>query len=109
MVVAGGREPPHWEAYPGHQFIHTVGALPCCLEGGCWKSRVKPLGDGDQKDQDGALCINVVEDLPKCMDLITAEEVIHRIELYFAGGALSYLGPEFRPIPEHFRHGIASC
>ena len=109
VVVAGGREPPHWEAYPGHQFIHTVGALPCCLEGGCWKSRVKPLGDGDQKDQDGALCINVVEDLPKCMDLITAEEVIHRIELYFAGGALSYLGPEFRPIPEHFRHGIASC
>src|SRR5262249_30746053 len=29
VVVAGGREPVHWEAYPGHQFIHTIGALPC--------------------------------------------------------------------------------
>ena len=27
VVVAGGREPPHFTAYPHHQFIHTVGAL----------------------------------------------------------------------------------
>ena len=27
VVVAGGREPVHWEAYPDHQFIHTNGAL----------------------------------------------------------------------------------
>src|SRR4029077_20854811 len=43
VVVAGGREPPHWEAYPHHQFIHRAGALPCCEAGGCWKSRVFPL------------------------------------------------------------------
>ena len=31
--------------------------------------------------------------LPRCMHLIRpAAEVIRRIELYFAGGALSYLG-----------------
>ena len=30
VVVAGGREPPHWEAYPNHQFLSTVGALACC-------------------------------------------------------------------------------
>ncbi|MRR39045.1 ADP-heptose--LPS heptosyltransferase, partial [bacterium] len=30
VVVAGGREPAHWEAYPGHHFIHTCGALKCC-------------------------------------------------------------------------------
>jgi ADP-heptose:LPS heptosyltransferase len=51
VVVAGGREPPHWEAYPHHQFIDTVGALRCCDNGGCWKARTVPLGDGDEKDQ----------------------------------------------------------
>jgi ADP-heptose:LPS heptosyltransferase len=24
VVIAGGREPPHWEAYPSHQFIVSV-------------------------------------------------------------------------------------
>ena len=42
VVVAGGREPPQWEAYPSHQFLHTVGALSCCDQGGCWKSRTFP-------------------------------------------------------------------
>jgi hypothetical protein len=51
VVVAGGREPPHWEAYPQHQFLHTVGALPCCAAGGCWKSRCQPAGDGDARDR----------------------------------------------------------
>ena len=95
VVVAGGREPPQWVAYPQHQFIHTVGALLCCDNGGCWKSRTLPLGDGDQKDRD--LCIDVVGTLPRCMDMITAEEVIRRIELYFQGGAVKYL-PQPAPV-----------
>jgi ADP-heptose:LPS heptosyltransferase len=89
VVVAGGREPPHWTAYPHHQFIHTVGALRCCDNGGCWKSRVVPLGDGDDKDSD--LCLDVVGTLPRCMHMITAREVIARIERYYDGGALEYL------------------
>lgn len=88
VVVAGGREPPHWEAYPHHQFIHTVGALTCCDNGGCWKARTVPLGDGDEKDQPEHLCVDVVGQLPRCMDLITSDEVVRRIELYYAGGAL---------------------
>jgi hypothetical protein len=28
--------------------------------------------------------------MPKCMDMITAEDVIRRIELYFEGGMLNY-------------------
>ena len=91
VVVAGGREPPHWAAYPHHQFIHTVGALRCCDHGGCWKSRTVPLGDGDEKDRPEALCVDVVSDLPRCMDMITAEDVIRRIESYFDGGSLRYL------------------
>lgn len=90
VVIAGGREPSQWEAYPHHQYIHTNGALPCCDNGGCWKARVKPLGDGDEKDNPENLCVDVVDDLPRCLDLITTEEVIRRIELYYRGGCLAY-------------------
>ena len=85
VVVAGGREPPHWEAYPHHQYLHTNGALPCCDNGGCWKSRVEPLGDGDEKDQ--SLCLRPVtlpsgRKLPECLEMIRAQDVIHAIENY---------------------------
>ncbi len=85
VVVAGGREPPHWEAYPQHQFIHTVGALACCDNGGCWKSRTLPLGDGEPGDLPENLCVDVRGALPACMDLIIADDVIRRIEIYLAG------------------------
>lgn len=101
VVVAGGREPVQWEAYPHHQFLHTNGALFCCDHGGCWKSRTVALGDGDEKDEQ--LCIDVVQvadapeqparPLPRCMDMITADEAIRRIELYFTGGTVRWLTP----------------
>lgn len=92
VVVAGGREPAHWEAYPHHQYIHTNGALSCCQQGGCWKDRVEKLNDGDERD--GRLCINVVGRLPRCMDMITPADVIQRIEYYFRGGACQFLRPD---------------
>jgi ADP-heptose:LPS heptosyltransferase len=92
VVVAGGREAPHWEAYPNHQFLHTVGALPCCSNGGCWKSRTKALGDGEALDK--AICSNTVGDLPKCMDMITSKDVIRAIETYYNGGVLKYLNTQ---------------
>ena len=88
VVIAGGRESTQWEAYPNHQFIHTIGALPCCATGGCWKSRVLPLGDGDEKDSPENLCVDPVGFLPHCMDMISAGEVIRRVELYYQGGIL---------------------
>ncbi|HSF14849.1 MAG TPA: glycosyltransferase family 9 protein [Vicinamibacteria bacterium] len=88
VVIAGGREPPHWTAYPHHQFIHTVGTLACCDDGGCWKSRTVPIGDGDHKDEPGELCVDVVGALPRCMHMITSEEVIRRIEWYLSGSAV---------------------
>jgi ADP-heptose:LPS heptosyltransferase len=91
VVIAGGREPPHWEAYPHHQFIHRVGTLSCCDNGGCWKSRVVPLGDGDEKDRSENLCVDVVGDLPRCMENIAVDDVVRSIEVYFAGGAARYL------------------
>jgi len=91
VVIGGGREPAHWEAYPNHQYIQTTGALPFCAQGGCWRSRVVPVGDGDVRDNPENLCVDVTRGLPRCMDLITADAVIHRIEMYFAGGRLKYL------------------
>jgi ADP-heptose:LPS heptosyltransferase len=76
VVVAGGREPVHWEQYPGHQFLHTIGQLDCCGTGGCWKSRTVPLGDGSPLDGAEHLCRSVTPaGLPRCMDRISAETV----------------------------------
>ena len=95
VVIAGGREPAHWEAYPNHQFISTNGALACCAQGGCWKSRCQLVGDGDPKDR-RELCENPVQisdelRIPKCMTMITPEDVIRRIEIYHTGGLHRYL------------------
>lgn len=94
VVVAGGREPPQWEAYPHHQFLSTNGSLLCCDNGGCWKSRCQPVGDGDEKDNDLCILPVPVSDnllIPRCMSMIRPADVIRRVELYYEGGALSYL------------------
>lgn len=96
VVVAGGREPAHWESYPGHQFIHTIGALDCCQSGGCWKDRVFPLRDGDKRDRPGCRCVSVVGAYPRCMDMISVREVVRRIEWYYEGGALRPLNAQGR-------------
>ena len=85
VVLSGGREPNTWQQGPNQQMIHTCGMLPCCDRGGCWKSRVVPLNDGDEKDQ--SLCQYPVEldngqIIPKCMDMISAQDVIRLIRQY---------------------------
>lgn len=93
IVLAGGREAMHWEAYPHHQFMHTIGALPCCTRGGCWKSRCQPVGDNDPKDEN--LCLNPVKvsetlQIGKCQTMITPQMVCDSISLYYEGGLLRY-------------------
>jgi ADP-heptose:LPS heptosyltransferase len=74
VVIAGGREPAHWEQYPGHQFLHTIGSFDCCATGGCWKARTVPLGDGSPLDE--SLCLRPTrEGLPQCMSSISAARV----------------------------------
>jgi ADP-heptose:LPS heptosyltransferase len=97
VVIAGGREPPHWEAYPGHQYLHTVGQLDCCATGGCWKSRCQTVGDGDAKDRRDR-CerpVQIKDDLciPQCMELIQPAEVIAAIERTLAGWAMKRPAP----------------
>ena len=101
VVVAGGREPAHWEAYPHHQFIHTMSALPCCAHGGCWKDRTVPLRDGNKRDRPQNLCVDVVGSLPHCMDMIQPRDVIRRVEAYFEGGLAKYLTPAQKKAGEH--------
>lgn len=80
IVVAGGREPPHWEAYPGHQFLHTIGTLSCCETGGCWRSRTLPLHDGSKQDR--SLCEFPVDGYPLCMQMVTPSRVIDVLRMY---------------------------
>jgi ADP-heptose:LPS heptosyltransferase len=89
VCVAGGREPVSWTSYPRQQLLHTVGALRCCDEAirgeGCWKSRVVPLGDGDEKDK--SLCADPAfgeETIPRCMAIIKPEAVVEAILRYQA-------------------------
>jgi len=87
VVVAGGREPSQWEAYPHHQYLHRNGCLPCCEDGGCWRSRVIPLHDGLEMDE--RICLFPVPTtsgaiIPKCLDLVTSEDVILAIEQYLS-------------------------
>ena len=88
IVIAGGREPAHWEQYPGHIYLSTIGALSCCASKSCWKSRVVPLGDHDNKDSSN-LCkqpvlLSTGQHIPKCLDLITADDVISGIKKFTA-------------------------
>lgn len=85
VVLAGGREPAHWVAYPNHQFLHRVGCLPCCHMGGCWRCRTELLNDGSTLDE--SLCLLPVRLhsgalLPMCMDMISADDVIRAVEQY---------------------------
>jgi ADP-heptose:LPS heptosyltransferase len=85
VVVAGGREPAHWEQYPGHHFLHTIGALECCATGGCWKARTVPLGDGSKLDSVDSLCQQVTpKGLPVCMSLVSSAKVTEACALAMA-------------------------
>ncbi len=92
-----------------------------------------PLGDGDEKDAPEKLCVDVVnvldrklsyrrapseavpepvrrqevtKYLPRCLDLISTDEVIRSIERYFAGGAVRYLtGTEAKVAGRQLNHG----
>lgn len=98
VVVAGGREPAHWEAYPGHRFLQTVGLLRCCESGGCWRRRVVPLGDGSESDQSPFLCEEVTRGLPRCMDMISVEDVVKSVESYLPGGRVRTLSASEVPV-----------
>jgi len=104
VVIAGGREAWFWEAYVvqnrglvcperlrvPHQYLHTIGLLPCCATRGCWKSKVLPTG-GDK-----SVCKQPVilpgQAVPECLTMITPE---HALE-----AAMSYIDNSYPPIKD---------
>lgn len=87
IVIAGGREPNQWEAYANHQYLHTCGQLSCCDNGGCWRSRIRKLNDGEVHDADDKICLFPVTGasgqlIPTCMDMITADQVVDHVRHY---------------------------
>lgn len=85
IVVAGGREPVAWNAYPKQHYLHTVGALPCRdnhgrVGGACWRYRTVPLGDGTLLDH--GTCERPVAGTPECMRMITPQEVAALVSRY---------------------------
>ncbi len=89
VVVAGGREPVAWNAYPLQHYLHTVGALPCRdtegrTGGACWRSRVLPFGDGSLLDRH--TCERPVDGIPECMRMIRPAMVAELIMRYHRGG-----------------------
>ncbi|MBD3407257.1 MAG: ADP-heptose--LPS heptosyltransferase [Candidatus Lokiarchaeota archaeon] len=93
VVTAGGREPSNFTFYTNHQYLHTNGALKCCDNGGCWKSRTDRLGDGDHKDNE--LCVDTVQfngrKVQRCMyECVKPIDVIRAIEKHYDGGALNF-------------------
>lgn len=103
IIWAGNREPPQWEQYPHHLYLHNGPALNCSDNGGCWKSRCMKVNDGDKKDNE--LCLFPVEVNsrlvkqyypqfnycePRCLNMITANRIIEAIELLYSGNILKY-------------------
>ena len=85
VVIAGGREPVQWNAYPKQQYLHTVGALPCRdtngnVGGACWRYRVKPLRENPELND--CLCERPVRGIPECMTMICPEEVAAMVLRY---------------------------
>lgn len=77
VVVAGAREGTRWELYPNHQFLYVNGCLPCASYDGCWKSKPEE-------------CKNKVNNIPRCMTLITPQDISRAVERYYQGNMLTY-------------------
>lgn len=83
ICLVGGREPVPWIVYPLQHTLHTIGQLDCCRTRACWKSRVVPIGKG-QDDKNSSLCeqpiLGLQKPVGKCMALIQPEEVLQILQ-----------------------------
>jgi hypothetical protein len=91
IVLAGGREPVTWNAYPKQQYLHTVGLLGCTSTqgergGACWRSRVMPHNDGTVLDHNTCERPVVVNGrlVSECMSKIKPIQVVELVSRYNA-------------------------
>jgi ADP-heptose:LPS heptosyltransferase len=87
VVIAGGREPYRWEAYPNHRYICTNGFLECCRDDGCWKNwnkyQIDDICKKKTPDWEEKSCKNLIGETSKCMNMITPEMVAEEILGYY--------------------------
>lgn len=92
VVIAGGRENYNWGAYTNHgqfgpnatplsvehRYLHTIGKLNCCADGGCW--RRKAIGTTSD------CCVDQTREgfqiLPRCMKMVTVDDVFQAVMSY---------------------------
>lgn len=82
ICIAGGREPLPWiTSYPKQTTLHTIGALDCCRDTACWRSKVVPRSDKD-KDLCQLPVLGLERPVAKCMAMIPPAEVCSIIARY---------------------------
>lgn len=77
IVVAGAREPVSFTQYAGHRYLSTDNCLPCGINA-CWHCDINT-------------CTNLVgstEKIPKCVDMISPEDLTRALNMYYTGGRL---------------------
>jgi ADP-heptose:LPS heptosyltransferase len=98
VVVAGAREPSQWESYPYHRYLSTQGTIRCekgagfqqvpTLNDSCWRAKLEACTN-HVKQSDGT-------GIPKCIDMISVEDVVSNISMYYDGGRL--ISPETKAV-----------
>jgi len=87
VVVAGAREPVSFTKYHGHQYLANDGCLPCGINA-CWHCDINACKD---------LITIKNERVPRCVDMIKAEDLTRAINQYYIGGRLKIGVPSDKP------------
>ena len=91
VVINGGREGIRWQHYANQRFLAVNGALPCCRLDGCWKSKLSECVAQVHRGpvyESGKAVRPAPDPVPLCMELITPEEIVRNVLLYYKGGVL---------------------
>jgi glycosyltransferase involved in cell wall biosynthesis len=105
VVVAGAREPACFEQYNFHRYLNTGGWVVCpkdpadertrghtAIETVCWRRSVEACPNKVRHTYEGGEYY-----IARCVDMITAEDVIKAIKGYYEGGMLAPI--ETTPAP----------
>ena len=87
IVIAGAREPVSFTQYAGHRYLATDGCLPCSVSA-CWHCDIKACTNPPGDD---------VHKIPKCVDMITPEDLTRALNSYYIGGRLKKGVPSAKP------------
>lgn len=95
VVVAGAREPVHFTRYPGHAYLATDGMLPCATKA-CWHCDIKACTNPVIRPKKALNYCQTTDEfnaetevVPKCVDMISSEDVSRALNGYYEGGRLT--------------------